>query len=236
MKLRGILFDKDDTIIDLETFWREPVSRLAAFLAKGCGEENNLELRRQMEKASGFSDGRLIPESPIVAGTNRDVLLACKEVLQKEGFMVSDTLLEDGLEYLQDVCIQFGEVRGTTDFLTLLPALKKKGYVLGIATSDHYEPTMHCLRRLGIDSYFDLVLSADRVEHPKPAPDMAMEFCRAFALQPEEVCMVGDSANDMRFAKICGIHGILFAPQGREALPDGAKQMVQDLMELISFL
>ena len=28
--LRGILFDKDDTLIDLETFWRVPVEKTAA--------------------------------------------------------------------------------------------------------------------------------------------------------------------------------------------------------------
>ena len=67
---------------------------------------------------------------------------------------------------------------------------------------------MHALEKMGVAEKFDCILTADRVARPKPAPDMAMVFCARCSLTPEEVAMVGDSANDMRFARNAGLTAI----------------------------
>lgn len=232
MAIKGILFDKDDTIIDLETFWREPVRRLAVFLAQNCDQAENGRLIGALEAAAGFSGGKLIPESPVAAGTNWDVLSACAAVLRAAGVSVEEPLLEMGVHYLEYACTRYGQVLGKADFSVLLPALKQNGCYLGVATSDSYGPAMHCLKALQIDGYFDLVLAADRVERAKPAPDMARIFCETFGLAPREVCMVGDSGNDMRFAANSGLWGVLFAPCAPDRPPAGTDRVICDLREL----
>ncbi len=232
MAIKGLLFDKDDTLIDLAAFWREPVRRLAGFLSRSCGQAENEGLRGALEAAAGFSNGELIPESPVAAGTNRDVLSACARVLATAGVHVEEPLLEEGVQYLEYACTRYGQVRGKADLSALLPALKRRGYYLGLATSDNYGTAIHCLKALGIDGYFDLVLSADRVEHAKPAPDMARIFCQRFKLCAEEVCMVGDSDNDMRFAANSGLRAVLFAPAGTDRSPAGMDCLISDLREL----
>ena len=48
---------------------------------------------------------------------------------------------------------------------------------------------------------FDYVGGVDGDIRPKPAPDLLQAFCSACGLCPDEVAMVGDTRNDMVFAK-----------------------------------
>lgn len=231
--IKGILFDKDDTLIDLAAFWREPVHRLAKFLSRTCGQKEDEALIAALEAAAGFSAGKLIPDSPVVIGTNRDIMRACENVLTQEGYTTDAGLFQDGLTYLSYACILYGNVKYRTNFGPFLSTVRKKGIRIGIATSDDYAPTMHCLKRLAMDQYFDLVLSADCIAHPKPAPDMARIFCSQYELQPSEVLMIGDSENDMLFAKNSGMIGIYFTPdQNTECLPAGAAAAFHSAAEL----
>lgn len=232
MAIKGILFDKDDTLISLATFWRQPVHQLAVYMAKSCGLGEDKALIGLLEAAAGFEKGSLIAESPVVAGTNKSLVEACVKVLEGQGITLPggiNTLAED---YLAKACITYGQVEGRGNLGELLPQLKAMGCSLGIATSDSYEPVMHCLRALNAHQYFDMVLAADRVKYPKPSPDMALAFCEAFGLKPEEVCMVGDSANDMLFAKNSGIMGILFTTEQLSSLPPGTDYVITDLSQL----
>ena len=79
--IRGVLFDKDDTLLDLATFWRRPVQHTVAFMLHELGRDDDAPLRQALEAACGFDGDRLIPESPVVAGTNADVIAACMAVL-----------------------------------------------------------------------------------------------------------------------------------------------------------
>lgn len=234
---RGILFDKDDTLIDLETFWREPVARTAAYVVRMAAGREDEALARALERAAGFDNGRLIPESPVVAGTNTDVLNACAEVLGSRGLAFSRDQWQEAFRYLEKTCLEYGEVRPRVRLLPALEQLCRRGITLGVATSDNYEPTVHCLRRLGVEGCFADILSADRVAHPKPDPECAVRFCQRHGFAPGEVAMVGDSANDMRFAKNSGLTGIFFQPGGWAApLPDGAQYCIGRMEELLDGL
>ena len=41
MHIKGVLFDKDDTLIRLESFWKEPIYRLAKQTANDIGVSEN---------------------------------------------------------------------------------------------------------------------------------------------------------------------------------------------------
>ena len=86
MKITGILFDKDDTLINLADFWRTPIRRTCCCLARRLAGRENLQLTEQLCRAAGFQDGRLLEESLVVAGTNRDIVEAWKRVAQEHGF------------------------------------------------------------------------------------------------------------------------------------------------------
>lgn len=241
MQPKGIIFDKDNTLIDLEVFGREPSECLAREIAEkyggpvgiskslpdsGCSER----LVRKLLAAIGYRDGRLIPESPIVAGTNTDVAEACERVLLEAGIPTDSGFRERVKKRFSELSVKLGTVVGLAS-PALYRALHRQGIRLAVATSDNYEPCMRCLTELGIEKHFDMILSADRVNHPKPAPDMARAFCDAFSLNPWEVWMVGDSVNDMRFAEKAGLIGIYFSKEDGP-LPPGAQRKIARLEEL----
>ncbi len=232
MEIKGVLLDKDDTLIDLAAFWREPIRRTIQRLLLDYPSVCQ-RLAPTLEAAAGFQDGKLLPESPVVSGTNWDILHGFAKVLAREGFGFCDAQAAALNKFLERACAEYGTVQGNADFDRLLPALKHGGIKLGIATSDHFSPTWHCIQSLDIARYIDLVLTADWVPRPKPAPDTAEIFCKKFKLRPCQVLMVGDSANDMLFAKNAGLVGVLYAPKGAaNCAMFHAQYVISDLLEL----
>lgn len=217
--IRGVLFDKDDTLLDLATFWRRPVQHTVAFMLHELGRDDDAPLRQALEAACGFDGDRLIPESPVVAGTNADVIAACMAVLAAQGITTFDDRLFARLSeaMLEWTCLRDGVCKPTGDLHAVFNALHAAGCKTGVATSDSCASTHHALEAMGVTDAVDLVLTADRVARPKPALDMAEIFAARFGLAPEDLAMVGDSANDMRFARNSGMTAIYFDRDGRAA-------------------
>ena len=232
MKIKAVLFDKDDTLLDLSAFWWEPAKKLAAFIARSVDRERDLALIAQLEEAVGFSGNVLLPESPVVAGTNRDILLACaRTLLIHRGTTEDEGFWAECERYLEYACVRYGEVRETADLKALFARLRGLGLKLGVVTSDSFAPTMHALKKVGVADGLDMILTADRVEHPKPAEDMARLFFENCGVSAAETVMVGDSANDLRFAQNSGMAFVLFRPAG-DGSEIAAQHKITSLTEL----
>ena len=233
--IRGILFDKDDTLVRLEDFWREPIRASAAFAVREALGREDKEVARLLEQAAGFEDGTLIPESPVVAGTNQDILKAWDRILSSMGSGLAEP--EQVNRFLEQSCRDLGQVVPTEPLAPLLDELISQGIKLAVATSDNFEPALHCLKSLEISQYFCGIYSADRVPRPKPWPDIALAFCRDWDLNPEDVAMVGDSENDMQFAENSGVVGIFYCPgKPSTPLPRGAKVGISHFSQLSELL
>ena len=231
--IRGVLFDKDDTLLDLATFWRAPVQRTVDFMLRELKRENDQALRHALECAAGFDGDALIAESPVVAGTNADVVRACMDVLAAQNIDVIDQSLFARLAetYLEIACLRDGVCQPTGDLAHVLDALHAQNIRTGVATSDSFASTMHALEKMGVAEKFDCILTADRVAR-----------C---SLTPEEVAMVGDSANDMRFARNAGLTAIYLDRTGAANIDCDAKlvlegdyriQRIEDVVALLTDL
>lgn len=87
----------------------------------------------------------------------------------------------------------------------ILHHLKSKGYPTGIFTGKGRDASMITLKKLGIDHYFDLIVTGDDVENHKPSPEGILKFVNHFKLNPERVLMIGDSVSDVIASKEAGI-------------------------------
>ena len=74
---------------------------------------------------------------------------------------------------------------------------------MGIFTGKGRGSSMITLTKLGVDKYFDLIVTGDDVENPKPSPEGILKFVNKFKLKPERVLMIGDSVSDVRSCKRC---------------------------------
>jgi HAD superfamily hydrolase (TIGR01509 family) len=108
---------------------------------------------------------------------------------------------------------RFSEVRlfdGATELLdSLRPKLK-----IGLATMSNRPVINKLLRMKGLDGYFDFVLSADEVKHPKPDPEIFVNCAHKLDCKPERCVVFEDS--------VFGVIAAKSAKMKCVAIPSGA--------------
>jgi phosphoglycolate phosphatase len=114
--------------------------------------------------------------------------------------------------------------------LPALEALKARGVRLAISTSR--TTTMgYILKKFGLDSFFELVVTSQDVQNPKPHPESIEKILRHFSLEKDEVFFVGDSETDRRAALAAGVKFIAYK---NEQIPAFAS--IQDHLAILHFL
>lgn len=92
----------------------------------------------------------------------------------------------------------------------MLECLKKAGYTLAVASSSPYENIIRATKALDIYKYFDVLVSGEEVEHPKPAPDVFLKAAQILGTAPEDCLVVEDSCHGVHAAKNAGMASIGF--------------------------
>jgi len=90
----------------------------------------------------------------------------------------------------------------------VLAFLKTKGIPLGIFTGKGRRTAMITLEALGIDGYFDMIVSGNDVVRHKPDPEGIRKFIDAYGLSPSGVLMVGDALGDITASKAAGASSV----------------------------
>ena len=116
----------------------------------------------------------------------------------------------------------------------VLKALKKKGYILGVVTNKGLPLTIYSLQICHIDDLFDVIISADDVNIPKPNPsgiDKALE--KLGILNKKEVLYLGDNDIDYETAFNAGVDALLvtWGPRKINVL-DKAKYLAKSYNEI----
>jgi HAD superfamily hydrolase (TIGR01509 family) len=89
--------------------------------------------------------------------------------------------------------------------LELLAALRERAIPIGLATNSGREFATRALRAAGVYDRFDAVLSAEDVEHPKPAPDVYLAAAAAVGADPEDCVALEDSETGVAAARAAGM-------------------------------
>ena len=77
-----------------------------------------------------------------------------------------------------------------------LNRLKKMGLKIGCITNSHRDITAVEIEKSGLKKFFDVVITADDVKKPKPAPDMLLKACKKLKVRIEEIAFIGDTQTD----------------------------------------
>lgn len=100
----------------------------------------------------------------------------------------------------------------------LLPLLDcvKSSFKTAMATNRAFS-TLRLLAKYGIKDYFDLVVSASDVTHPKPHPESMERIMNTFGVSAAEVVYIGDSMVDESFAANTGVFFVAYKNRSLEA-------------------
>ncbi len=87
----------------------------------------------------------------------------------------------------------------------ILSYIKSKKVLLSIYTGKGREAATITLKKLGIYSYFDLMMTGDDVKEHKPSAEGINNFISKFKLNKNRVLMIGDSPVDVKAARAAGV-------------------------------
>ena len=230
--IKGVLFDKDGTLIDFTATWREAIEKIASHLADG-----DADLTLTLCDAVGY-DMRMrsfLPGSPVVAGSVDMVAELMASVLPKwSAAQIEDLANRTALEMGADDLAPVEKLRET------LVALRDMGFSLGVATHDAEATAYANIRMLGVDDLFDFVAGYDSGHGHKPGPGMPNAFAKAIGAEPSETIMVGDSVHDLGAGRAAGCAlcvGVLTGPATEaELAPEGdiVLPSIADLPDVIA--
>jgi len=117
--------------------------------------------------------------------------------------------------------------------IKLINLLKKNKIKLGIASSGKRERVEIILSKFKIRNKFDVVVTAEDVEHGKPDPEIFLLASKKIGIKPEECIVIEDSTNGVKAAKKAGMKCIGFVSKnsGKQDLSE-ADIVVDDMRKI----
>ena len=195
--IRGVLFDKDGTLLDFDATWPPAYAAVADELAGLAGDAG---LAAHILRLGGYGEGGVLdPSSVFACGTTREIVEFCASLPELDG-------IEGVAARVDGMFTRFAE-RGpwaVDNLEALLEGLAARGLHLGLATNDSIASTKAWLAYNDFERLFEFVAGADSGYDAKPDPALFDAFCAATGLEPNQVCMVGDTVTDAEFARAGG--------------------------------
>ncbi len=204
--IQAILFDKNGTLEDSETYLRslaQKAARLIDAQVPGIGEP--------LLMAFGINGNILDPAGLISVASRRETEVAAAAYIAETGrgwfesLKIARQALDEAEKYIEQTPSPL-----FVGSLDLLKYLQEGGLKLGILSAATTEEVHNFVENHQLSDYIQLEMGVD--EGPsKPDPVLFLQACQALGVQPSATLMVGDSVGDMqmaRNAKAAGCIGI----------------------------
>lgn len=202
----AVVFDNDGLLLDTEEAW----TRAEEALFARHGGVFTIEHKRA-----------LLGTSRITAAVELERMLnvpGCGEQLMDE---------LHGL-VMEEACAGVPPRPGA---LELLAALREAGLAVGLASNSSREFVERVLSVAGLlDGHFDLIVTADDVERPKPAPDLYLAACSGLGTEPKRAAALEDSPPGVASARAAGMF-VVAVPYFPDVPLDGASLRARSLAD-----
>lgn len=226
--IQAILFDKNGTLEDSETYLRSLAQRAARLIdaqVPGIGEP--------LLMAFGINGNILDPAGLISVASRRETEVASAAYIAETGrgwfesLKIARQALDEAEKYIEQTPSPL-----FVGSLDLLKYLREGGLKLGILSAATSDEVHNFVENHQLNDYIQLEMGVD--EGPsKPDPVLFLQACQALGVEPGATLMVGDSIGDMqmaRDAKAAGCIGITWV--GKSDNVRGANVVINQLDEI----
>lgn len=226
--IQAILFDKNGTLEDSETYLRSLAQRAARLIdaqIPGIGEP--------LLMAFGINGNILDPAGLISVASRRETEVAAAAYIAETGrgwfesLKIARQALDEAEKYIEKTPSPL-----FVGSLDLLKYLRKGGLKLGILSAATSDEVHNFVENHQLNNYIELEMGVDQGPS-KPDPVLFLQACQALGVQPDATLMVGDSVGDMemaRNAKAAGCIGITWV--GKSDNVRGADVVINKLDEI----
>lgn len=212
--IKGFVFDMDGLMFDTERLarkgWRHACDRM------GCNAGDKL-LDKTLGLTKEETDAVFVNEF----GEKFDIL----EARRMRNEYVDEWIEKNG------VPLKKGLHR-------CLAGLRKRGYVLAVASSTEQHRVLKLIKKAHIWEYIDVVLCGDMVSKGKPYPEIYTTICKIMNMDPSDCLALEDSANGVLSAFQAGLPTIMIPdlekPGKQEQ--DMAIAVLESLDDMIPYL
>lgn len=227
MKIQGILFDKDGTLIDVNATWI-PIYR--EVLMDMCGTD--LEGAEAMMAKAGYDKATetLKAGSVLAGGTTRQIVETWWPDLDEKAAAEKAHRLDHGYVHLVK-----DRLSPLMPLEPILSELRGMGLKLGVGTNDSHVSACTHMTHAGVFEHFEDIIAADTVPVPKPSGDMIRRFSEITGLPPAAIAMVGDNHHDMEEARNGGA-GLAIAVLSGNAAHDDIAHLADHTIASVSDL
>lgn len=201
--IEGILFDKDGTLMELDTLWSVWFDQVW----REINEVRPIEYKSKQQVAASIGlhieSERISPLGPLAIGTLEDIAIILSYHLYSDGFPWNDavTLVRQRIQHVHEH-ITWDELLEPVRYVErFLKQASERGVKLAVVTSDDTDIAKEHLQILQLDHYFDYILGSDQITNPKPFPEIGIKACRKMDVNPENVIVIGDTNADMNLGK-----------------------------------
>ncbi len=225
-RLKGVLFDKDGTLIDFQRTWGPAIHAVIHALANG----DSAKLHAQAECLHfDIADRRFRPTSPIIGGATSQYGADWARALGRDDFATLRAEI-DALAAIE--CVR--SLTPIGDPVAVLFALRAIGLKTGLATNDAEASARRHLAQLNLTQVMDFVAGYDSGHGAKPAPGMVEAFAREIGAEASQVALVGDTLHDLECARAGGAIAVavLSGLATRAELAPHADFVIADIGEL----
>lgn len=231
MAIKGILFDKDGTLIDVNATWIPLYRELLAI--EFALDDDDVSLR-MAEAGYDLQSNSFKAGSILAGGTTRQLVdLWWPALSLSEGDAKAIELDAKYAPKARDTLSPLMDLR------PVMSGLRDLGYALGVGTNDSHISAVGQIDKLGVAEHFSVVIGADNVAIPKPSGQMIAAFAAHLGIQCNEVAMVGDNIHDLEEAKNGGAGlgiAVLTGNGGRHDLEHHADHVVNSVADLADLL
>lgn len=176
----AVVFDCDGLLVDTESCWTRAETALFAAYGHGFGvEQKKLVIGRTLEDAgAAIADYFGLPgEGPALARRLRDMVAV-------------------------ELAAGAGPLAGARELVVAL-----RGRVpIAVASNSPRDFVKAALVSAGLDDLFADVVTADDVEHAKPAPDLYLAACARLGADPARTVAFEDSHTGVASARAAGLY------------------------------
>lgn len=197
----GVVFDKDGTLISLESYWLEAARAWVEVAADPAD-------RPVLAAALGLDHGGLVPDGPLATASISDLTDLTVRTLNQLGVPDSEHRASAAANRATEmaagaVMSPLGDVSGA------IRRLREAGVRVAVVTTDDAAPTRQTLDDLGVAGYVDVILGGDGTDPVKPDGAVLRLVAERFSTTTDRLLMVGDSDRDRQTADNGGAAGFV---------------------------